>query len=66
MNSVRFMIFTSFLISPYYLVLPLFYGHSALIFQNPSFVTTFFRIFAANFSNKTKASVNNNNTGPTP
>ena len=25
-----------------YFVLPLFYGHSSLILQNPSFVTTFF------------------------
>ena len=31
---------------PVFPVLPFIYGHSALIFQNPSFVTDFFRNFA--------------------
>ena len=51
-QSASSCIFTSFLNSLFFLVLPLFYGHSALILQNPSFVTTFFRNFAAELCKK--------------
>lgn len=43
-------LFTSFLNSSVFLALPLFYGHSALIFQKRLFFTTFFRNFAAKFA----------------